>query len=451
MNPHRRMRWHRERGAPRLAARLFAWFLGAILLSGSVTGITIALTRPEGSEEPARVLSRAVQWRLSKQWDDPAACDAYVAELRQTTGLDIRLRRDPEGLARVGPRRQHGNVEFRGGAAFVPIEVDGVLRGALEIHTAPPRLNRWRWLLALSVGFVALGIFAARAAQRLSRPLELVADAARRFGEGDLSVRSGIQSRSRRWGPQEVRDVASSFDRMAERIEHVVTDQRELLAAISHELRSPLGRARVAVEIAKESVQKNEATLSTIEREISEVDTILGDLLALGRAGLSDVRPEETKIVSFLRECVSSDRARVTVDDPLMEQAEVEIDRALFARVVANIVGNAFLHDHPHEKPVRISVGASGEDLAIRFDDDGPGFPPGLLAKAFDPFVRKGSARTPHAGAGGGGTGLGLAIVRRVVEAHGGKALAENREDDKGRVVGARVVVLLRRAPKGIT
>jgi len=423
------------RGAPRLATRLFAWFLGAIVLSAIVTGITIAVTRPGSPEGAARILSRAVGEELARKWDDPAACDAYVAELRESTGLDIRIRRDPEARMLLGPRWRRGNVEFRGGIALVPIVVEGSIRGVLEIRNAPhPFLAGWRWLLALVVLFALLFAFAASAARRLSRPLELVATAARKFGEGDLSVRSGIVARSRRWGPREVREVATSFDRMAERIEDVVKDQRELLAAISHELRSPLGRARVAVEIAKDSAQKSDASLLTIEREIAEVDKILGDLLALGRAGLSDVRPEPTQLVTFLKENTQAPRTALVVDESAHE-VSVLLDRALFLRVVENIVGNAFAHEHPAEKPVALRVDRDETNVVLSFEDEGPGFPVDLLPKVFEPFVRKGSARTPTPG---GSTGLGLALVKRVVEAHGGTVRAENRDEG-----GARVVVTL--------
>lgn len=432
-----------KRHAPRLATRLFAWFLGAIVLSAIVTGITIAVTRPATPEGAARILSRAVGEKLAREWDDPVACDAYVAELRESTGLDIRIRRDPEARMLLGPRWRRGNVEFRGGVALVPIVVDGAVRGVLEIRNVQhPFLAGWRWLFALAVLFALLFAFAASAARRLSRPLELVANATRKFGEGDLTVRSGIASRPRRWGPREVRDVATSFDRMAERIEDVVKDQRELLAAISHELRSPLGRARVAVEIAKDSDQKSEASLLTIEREIAEVDKILGDLLALGRAGLSDVRPEPTALVPFLKENTRAPRAVVVPESDDVAEVVVSLDRALFLRVIENIVGNAFAHEHPADKPVVIRVTRDDARVLLSFEDEGPGFPPELLPKAFDPFVRKGSARTPTPG---GSTGLGLALVKRVVEAHGGSVRAENRasNNETNEPSGARVIVSL--------
>src|SRR5207253_5203646 len=134
--------------------------------------------------------------------------------------------------------------------------------------------------------------------RRLAWPLEDVADAAERFGGGDLAARTRVGA-ARHFVADEVREVAQAFDQMAERIARVVRDQRELLAAISHELRSPLGRARVALEIARERTESDPSTaksLADVDRQLVEVDVILGDLLASARAGLADVRIEEVAL-----------------------------------------------------------------------------------------------------------------------------------------------------------
>src|SRR5204863_3417594 len=112
-------------------------------------------------------------------------------------------------------------------------------------------------------------------AKSLARPLEHVAATAERFGSGDLAARTGVEKLPRRWVAEEVREVGRAFDSMADRIARVVVEQRELLAAISHELRSPLGRARIALEIARDRAEaegKETATkpLDDVERQLVE-------------------------------------------------------------------------------------------------------------------------------------------------------------------------------------
>ena len=111
----------------------------------------------------------------------------------------------------------------------------------------------------------------------------------------------------RRWVAREVRDVAVSFNRMAERVEAMVRGQRELLGAISHELRSPLGRARVALEIARDRLPPDTGersprlALDDVETQLGAVDSVLGDLLDVTRAGLADLRKENRGIVEWIR------------------------------------------------------------------------------------------------------------------------------------------------------
>jgi signal transduction histidine kinase len=410
----------------RLQARLLLWFLGAIFVAIGASVVTTILTAPE-TETPTRVVSRHVQHRLAKLWDDPVATDAYVAQLRDTTGLDLHVTRDPSIVVGRESRPAANGWVFEEGAAYIPIIKNGTTVGALELRTAsaPPRL--WRVGLALGAALLVLGGAARRVSKRLARPLEHVAKTAERFGAGDLDARTHIESQSQRWVAEEVREVGRAFDGMADRISRVVTDQRELLAAISHELRSPLGRARVAIEIARERAGEGSATTRPLEdadKQLVEVDAILGDLLASARAGLADVRLEEVDLVPWLRTRIESEttgHVEIEVDDAARD-ARVEIDPALFGRALHNLLANAWAHGHPKEAPLVVRVGTQENEAIIAVRDRGPGFDEDLLARAFEPFVTGGnSARSP-----GQGIGLGLALVRRIVEAHHGSASAKN-------------------------
>jgi two-component system, OmpR family, sensor kinase len=441
--PPRPLRRERRRGLRGLQSRLLFWFLGAILLAIAASAGTTLLTHEDSNDAPTRVVSRHVQQRVARTWDDAAATDAYIAELRDTTGLDIRLRRDPAVFHDRRPRP--GGMIFEDGVAYVPIVKRGQIVGALELRTGSPAPQGWRIAAALLAALLVLGLVARRVAIRLSRPLEHVAGAAERFGAGDLGARTGADRWPRRWVAEEVRDVGRAFDAMADRIARVVLEQRELLAAISHELRSPLGRAKVALEIARERSEIPAAgtvppalpvtrSLDDIDRQLVEMDAILGDLLASARAGLADLRRERIELGAWLTQRASADdggpvEVRAAANGQA-EQIEIEIDPALLGRALHNILANARAYGHPKDVPLVVSWEATDDRVEVRVRDRGPGFAPDILPRAFDPFVTgTGAARSP----GAHGIGLGLSLVRRIVEAHGGRVWAENLPGDAER------------------
>lgn len=427
----------RGRGYRRLQARLLVWFFVAIVLAIGASAVTTFLTRDDGMDSPARLVSRHVQQRVARLWDDPSATDAYVASLRDATGLDLRVRRDASMLP--GRRPRSAGVVFEDGVAYVPVVKHGVAVGALELRTGASPPEAWRLLVALLAALLVLGAVARRVSIRLAGPLEQVASAAERFGAGDLSARTRVERLPRRWLAEEIRELGVAFDRMADRIARVVLEQRELLAAISHELRSPLGRARVALEIARERSEpvspEREAALDRapimralddVDRQLGEMDAILGDLLASARAGLADLRREPVDLGAWLRERAAVEtRGPVEVVDELGRDVRVEIDRALLGRALHNLLANAWAHGHPSEVPLVITATLAGDQVRVAVHDQGPGFAADILPRAFDPFITgTGTARSP----GTRGIGLGLSLVRRIVEAHGGRAFAQNVE-----------------------
>jgi len=427
---------------------LLLWFLGAIVLAIVASAVTTALTNTESGETSARIISRHMQRRLARIWDDPQAADAYVTELRETTGLDLYIERN---LAVLGDRvpPAPGAMIFEKDVAYFPVVRSGEVVGALALRNSP-RPQLWRAFVALGVAVLVLGAAARRVSKRLARPLEHLAQTATRFGGGNLAARTGIDMMPRRWVAEEVRDVGRAFDGMADRIARVVVEQRELLAAISHELRSPLGRARIAIEIAREQTEAEPRAvtaprallaLDDVDRELVEVDAILGDLLASARAGLADLRGERQSVVPWLRARVAQETSG-PIELTVMPQAEdvtAEIDSALLGRAVHNLFTNAWAHGHPRELPIEVEVSLHGGRVKIAVRDQGPGFPVSILARAFDAFVTGDDiARSPRAH----GMGLGLALVRRIVEAHGGAASAANLTKDDA-VVGAEVTIEL--------
>jgi two-component system, OmpR family, sensor kinase len=424
-----------------LRSRLFWWFFGTILLAILTGTLVVIGTRPEPITG-AEAMARNVGAHLAETWDAPEATRAYVGEVRDVTGFEVRLVRDPRqlsprvhaasarGLAIVPENPQH---------IFIPVMRDEVLVGALEMEKFGARPGGWPWwrlVLALVLVLVVLSFMAGRVANLIARPLEQLAYAADRFGGGDLGFRADV-GRARRWVAREVRDVAVSFNRMADRLEAMVRGQRELLGAISHELRSPLGRARVALEITRDRLsaaapeRSPAGSLDDVERQLVAMDGILGDLLDVTRAGLADVRKETLPFVPWLRARAAEDSGAVTLDaSPDAGDVAVPFDAKLLGRVVHNLLVNARAHGHPVDRPVEMKVARAGPFVRVAVRDRGSGFPADFVERAFEPFVRGDVARArPTVGAG---YGLGLTLVKRIVEAHGGTAFARNAGDGGG-------------------
>jgi two-component system OmpR family sensor kinase len=317
--------------------------------------------------------------------------------------------------------------------------------GALEMERAGPRPPAWVWwrfALALLLVLLVLSMMAGRVANEIALPLERLAHAADRFGGGELTFRTDVAGSGRRWVAREVRDVAVSFNRMADSVEAMVRGQRELLGAISHELRSPLGRARVALEIARDRLPPHAGerspagALYDVEKQLGAVDEILADLLDVTRAGLADLRKETRGIVAWLRGKIAEEPEPPAIvlsapDDGT--DLTLPFDPALLGRVVHNLLLNARAHGHPIDAPIEVRVSLAPRDplrdpcVRVVVRDRGPGFPDGFAERAFEPFVRGDASRARPSD--GSGYGLGLAIVRRIVEAHGGRVFAENVMD----------------------
>jgi signal transduction histidine kinase len=426
------------RGHRTLRSRLFSWFVGAIFLAIFTSSLIVGTTRPEGTRG-VEAAAHHMATRLARDWDNEESVQMYVEEIRDVTGFEVRVLRDPHKL----PWHVH-RVAKRGGAmapaasdrVFVPVVRGTDLVGALEMNrfgVRPAAASWWRLALALLVIGAILSIMASRVADLLARPLEQLAHAADRFGAGDLGFRADM-SHASRWVALEVRDVAVRFNRMADRVEATVRGQRELLGAISHELRSPLGRARVALEIARDRIpgateQAPLLALDQVELELRSIDSILGELLDVTRAGLADLRKETRDFVEWLGTRTADEPTPPSIEIEASAEAQhvlIAFDPSLLGRAVHNLLINARAHGHPPDRAIRVRVTRAGPVLRVIARDDGPGFAPGVAERAFEPFVRGDPARSrPHAGAG---YGLGLAIVRRIVEAHGGNAFARNAE-----------------------
>lgn len=255
------------------------------------------------------------------------------------------------------------------------------------------------------------------AAWRIAWPLRHLADIAAEIRAGRLQSRDALPE-----GGGEVGQVADALRGVSDRVAKQLRDQRALLAAVSHELRSPLGRARVLVEMAREG-SAGAGVHDDLQAEIDAMDRLVGDLLAASRIDFEAVAPVELDAGDLVRRAGELARlppGAVSVD----EAGVVRVDPTLMTRALVGLVDNARRYGGG-----TIRLAARGRVGWVRFvvDDEGPGFP-GDPEQAFQPFWR-GPDAPPRSG-----EGLGLALVRQIAEAHGGEAGAENRSEGGARV-----------------
>jgi signal transduction histidine kinase len=451
----------------KLHSRVYLHSLAVLLVVGVATSLVFALVNRGGVfREMGERMAGHVAALAAERLDDPAGLAARLERLHADLDLDVAVR-DLEGriLAAAGPpfpalpadvvsAVRAGQVVTR--ARPVPYAVAPVRRpptGAI-VATAevashrrfgPPALLRP--LLAVAVVLLVVGVATRPLARRLSRPLERLTDAVRRLGGGDLAARVPPPER-RRWRPRhapadEISELTLSFNDMAERVERLVRGQKELLANVSHELRSPLARLRLALALLPRE-GATEARIAEAERDLAELERLIEDVLATARLEATGLpmRLGEVDVRALLASL--AERAQ---DDPVVTGRAVRVsdgpplalvaDEALLRRALWNLVENAAKYGAP---PITLAAARAGNRVALSVTDEGPGIPPEARERVLDPFQRLDAARTPG-GAAPAGVGLGLTFARRVAEVHGGAITVAAASTEGGSERGCRVTI----------
>jgi two-component system OmpR family sensor kinase len=217
---------------------------------------------------------------------------------------------------------------------------------------------------------------------------------------------------------------------MAARIERQLKEERALLAAVSHELRSPLARLRVLVELASGDGLSRDRH-AELDAEIVGIDALIGKLLASSRLEFGAVALQRIDAPTLARRALEAQSLPLELLSSAAPGASVEVDPTLVGRAIGNLLENAKLHAGGVER-LRVTLDASGPPL-VRFEvlDRGPGFTDEVLRRAFEPFYSSGREDAAR----GASLGLGLALVARIAKAHGGRAFAENRPEGGARAV----------------
>ena len=403
----------------RMFWKLHAAFVAIALASGICAASVSHLIAPPESVPPTILpLAEELATKI-----DPADPDGSVDALAEKFSLRVTLW-DPqlhvigvsgEGMATpdpAGPSTQW--LRFRHGPEVAAHLSDGRWLGiGYAWHWKPTYL-----IFGLCLAAVVSALLMYPLARTLTRRLERLQKTVDGWGEGDLAARAAVH------GHDEVAELSTRFNQAADRVQKLLDAQRRMLASASHELRSPLARVRMAVELLGDGTPAHEKILSDTTRDIEELDALVGDLLLASRiqSGAPGAVPSPVDLGQIAAEEAERSGATSTGTATILGDAK------MLRRAIRNLLENA--RRYGGESPVEITVG-SGPAISIRVEDRGPGIPESERERIFEPFYRP----TGHAEGRDGGVGLGLALVRDIARHHGGDVRYEAREGGGSRFV----------------
>jgi two-component system OmpR family sensor kinase len=322
-------------------------------------------------------------------------------------------------------RRVHGEPLAGPAGAVSPIvrAPDGSVYRMLIRRTSSLVFDFWdvffRPWMVLAITLTISGMGSAWLAWKMTRPVRELRAAVRSVAAGNLEVKMGDALMLR---PDELGALARDFGQMTKDLRALMASKEELLRDVSHELRSPLARLRLAADLLHSKRGDRERAFSRIDREVQRIDTMIGQILHFSRAGPSGpLAIAELELSQLLQEVLEDSRLeaeyrglrlRALISDPGLVQG----DASKLTSAIENVLRNALRHAPPGSE-VGVALVRAGHAIQIQVRDQGPGVKTGDADWIFEPFQR---------GEGSEGTGLGLSITRRIVELHGGEVTAAN-------------------------
>ncbi len=466
-----------------LFLKIFLWF-GAVVVTVIVSTFVVGeLMRPDLSSPIHRPLDLALNAYAQAaadayERDGQGALAAYLNRIEHESNIraflfnsqlqELSGRRIPAGAAEVArkvletrlPEIAANEPASLLARPVVTPRAQYVLVAEMPPRPPPPLFHPTMHLLAI---ILVGGLFCYGLARYLTSPVAKLRAATQELARGNLSARVGPALGKRR---DEMASLAADFDRMAEKIESLINSQRRLLGDISHELRSPLARLNVALELARQRSGADAiSALERIQREAEILNEMIGQLLSLTRleSGAEEIRKSEFDLALLVREIADDAdfEARSRKRSVRLESATnctIVGNEQLLRRAIENVVRNAvqFTAEGTEvEVKLECRVKTKGEEpdneasnskykaqsakfsgsgfgqvsnqriAVITVRDHGAGVPENALAEIFRPFYRVDDARDREAG----GVGLGLAIAERAVRLHGGSVEAANAPD----------------------
>ncbi|MBP8811358.1 MAG: HAMP domain-containing histidine kinase [Kofleriaceae bacterium] len=281
-------------------------------------------------------------------------------------------------------------------------------------------------LLTLGVGVLVLAAGAILTARWLVRPIEALSRTAGALGAGELRAQSGLNR------DDELGELARRIDAMGARLEDILARERELLANVAHELRTPLARIGVALDLAAEGDgDRARASLAEIAVDVGELEVIVDDILTALRydvTGGASLPLRRERIAPGAIATAAAERLRARHPErPLVVQCPevlpaIDVDPMLVRRVLDNLLDNAHKYTPDRAAPITLAVAAAGATVTFTVADRGVGIATGDLPNIYNPFFRADRSRNKETG----GVGLGLTLAKRIVMAHGGTIAADS-------------------------
>lgn len=393
--------------------KLLRWVLGAMLVQSAF--VFVVIVAPMGPRKRARFERHfaAQTTRIVRSVpSDESDRERYFRDVANLTRARIRVF---DGQTRRGTYVPEDDfpTDLRDGLshrAAIPAERGG---GVLELtHPVPPPPTS-SFVLTLVLVAMSIGVITFLLTKHVLSPLERLTEVMQRFRHGEFSARSG-ETRT-----DEIGELSKHFDRMAEEIEALLRSKDELLGAVAHELRTPLARVHVALDLMAATHRGDDALLVDTARSLRELEAVVDDVLLLARA-TSTSSPDSLLERVDLRTCLEhavgevrrmrDDESGVDLTLPNVS-AEAVVPARLLERALRNVVENAVTHG-ASESPARVALVVRGERAVITVADHGPGMDTTIASRVFEPFFREDTAR----GRSTGGVGLGLALAKRFVE-----------------------------------
>jgi signal transduction histidine kinase len=379
------------------------------------------------------IISPAVSTSMNRVLDEYARTIAATSpdvdtarRLGARLDLQVRYEGPRGGWSTISDLPQIEEVRKKGVTGWTPLLrgrhyyiVAGPDRGAYLFAWSVPRgmLGAHHALLILLLLVMTLVVLTAHAVlNRLLRPLRDLNDGVARLGAGELDVMLPNQTRD------EFGRLTAAFNQMVGRVREMIAARDQLLLDVSHELRSPLTRMKVALEMLPRSEQR-----TGMATDVAEMERMIAQLLELERLrGSRGVSPVRHDLMPILREVAHNFENRppgVRVVSTLRE-VPLDIDADKIRMVFRNLLENATKYSLPQSAPVELSAVQDGDTVVVRVTDHGPGIPEADHERVFEPFFRVDRSRTKRTG----GYGLGLSICKRVMEAHGGSISVESAD-----------------------
>jgi two-component system OmpR family sensor kinase len=429
----------REYESPELRGRTVAIQASEVLARGGIGALKewlgtnknsvkdrdLYIIGPDGADILGRRLTEGAARRLEFfNRDEPGSRDEFGS--RDAGGPGPKPSGSPPGNFR--PSRAAPQIVSADGTAYTVLLVPRrpSIFGALSL----PGIS----LAILGIALVVSALTSWWLARHLSAPIRRIQEGARALASdsADVSLSTGLRVSAGLEGRKdEVAVLARDFDAMADQLRANRSAITQLLRDISHELRSPLARMRVALGLARQPPADLSRQLDRLEREIERLDSLISQVLKLARLHGTDApfTREAFDLDEVIEEVVRDanfegavKNCRVRLDGAA--NAAVNGNRDLLRSAIENVLRNAVRYSH-QDSLIGVSVARSGTEFSILIRDGGPGVPAKDLERIFEPFYRVAESRDRDTG----GEGIGLAITAQVMKAHGGSASAANRRE----------------------